>query len=61
MKTNLEKLHHQKTNEYFQMRRALTSANDRERRALEKASGKLFSELVQLGSRVYPTVHYSQF
>jgi hypothetical protein len=57
----LQAIHTQKTAVYFAMRKSLTTASDSERRALEKASGKLFSELVELGARAYPTVHYSQF
>ena len=63
MNTSLESLqdtHTQKTAVYFAMRKSLTTATDSERRALEKASGKLFTELVELGARAYPTVHYSQ-
>ena len=64
MKTSLESLqdiHAQKLEEYFAMRKPLNEASDSERRSIEKSSGKLFTEIVELGAHAYPTVHYSQF
>tara|TARA_R100000388_G_C7238882_1_gene159859 strand:+ start:1456 stop:1650 length:195 start_codon:yes stop_codon:yes gene_type:complete len=57
----LQKLHSKKIEQYFNMRKSLTTASDKDRRAIEKASGKLFSEIVELGAKVYPSQHYSQF
>jgi ABC-type long-subunit fatty acid transport system fused permease/ATPase subunit len=55
----LEKLHAQKVEQYFAMRKQLTTADDETRRALEKASGKLFTETVEMGARLYPSQHHS--
>jgi len=57
----LQNLHAQKIAQYFEMRKPLTTASDDERRAIEKASGKLFSEIVELGAIVYPSQNYSRF
>tara|TARA_Y100000114_G_C11732708_1_gene314480 strand:- start:612 stop:806 length:195 start_codon:yes stop_codon:yes gene_type:complete len=57
----LQNLHSQKIDKYFEMRKRFATASDDERREIEKASGKLFSEIVELGARAYPSQHYSQF
>jgi len=56
-----EKLHAQKVEQYFAMRKQIPTADDETRRALEKASGKLFAETVELGARLYPSQHRSLF
>ena len=58
MKTSPESLQAilaQKLEQYFNMRKPITTASDAERRRIEIASGKLFAELVELGARAYRT------
>ena len=57
---SLQDIHAQKLEQYFEMRQSLTTVSDSDRRSIEKVSGKLFAELVELGARAYPTVRYSQ-
>lgn len=58
MKTSPESLQAiiaQKLEQYWEMRKPLTTVSDAERRAIEKSSGKLFAELIELGARAYRT------
>ena len=67
MKTSLESLEATRTKKlavYFAMRKALTTATDSERRALEKSSGELFTELAALAAdcrAACPKARYSHF
>jgi hypothetical protein len=57
---NKKIIHSQKINEYFKMRENLSALSDNERRSIEKKSGKLFSEIVELGAELYPSRQYSR-
>lgn len=57
---NKKIIHSQKINEYFKMRENLSALSDNERRSIEKKSGKLFSEIVELGAELYSSRQYSR-
>ena len=67
MKTSLESLEairEQKLAVYIETRKALHTATDSERRALEKSSGELFTELAELAAdcrHACPKARYSHF